>query len=195
MSKWFEKVPSFVWILVIIAAIALFIGGMIGGFYVITHIEWVGSIFLLVCAWGCLRFGANSPEIKSDGALGKVGLAILITFFAMMGVGLDQPGNLIYNKPMEWIFCPADSELRRDVTRRAARGGGVSVEQNFTCTQTGGEQISRKIGMWEMIFFRFFEYVLLGYVLLGLSRLYSRIRGLPKKKGKPVKGKKSLTAT
>lgn len=195
MSKWTEKIPSFVWILVIVAGIALFIGGMIGGFYAVTHLEGVGSIFLLLCAWGCLRFGANSPELESDSTFGKVGLAILITFFAMMGVALDQPGNFIYNKPMEWIFCPADTELLRDVARRAARGGGVSVEQKFTCVAAGGGQILRTIGMWEMIFFRFFEYVVLGYVLLGLSRLYSRIRGLPKKKGNRAKNKKSPLTT
>ena len=195
MSKWIEKVPSFVWILVIVTAIALFIGAMIGGFYAITHIEWVGTILMLLCGWGCLRFGANSPEIKSDSALGKVGLAILITFFAMMGVALDQTGNFIYNKPLEWIFCPADSELTRDVVRRAARGGGVSVEQKFTCVAENGGQVRRTIGMWETLLFRFFEYVVLGYALLGLSRLYSRIRGLPKKKGTRVKSKKSPTAT
>lgn len=176
MSKWIEKVPSFVWILAIVAAVALFIGGMIGGFYVITHVEWVGSIFLLLAAWGVLRFGANAPEIKSDGTGGKIGLAILITFFAMMGVALDQPGNFIYNQPMEWLFCPADSDLLRDVVRRAARGGGVSVEQKFTCVATGGGQVLRTIGMWEMIFFRFFEYVALGYALFGLSRGYSKIK-------------------
>ncbi len=181
MSKWFEKIPSFVWIPAIVAGIALFIGGMIGGFYAVTHLEGVGSIFLLFAAWGCLRFGANSPEIKSDGALGKIGLAVLITFFAMMGVGFDQPGNFIYNQPMEWLFCPADSDLTREVVRRAARGGGVSVDQKFTCVAQSGGQVWRTVGTWELVFFRFFEYVLLGYALLGLSRLYSRIRGLPKK--------------
>lgn len=188
MSKWIEKVPSFAWILLIVAGIALFIGGMIGGFYAVTHLEGVGSIFLLVCAWGCLRFGANAPEIKSDGAPGKVGLAILITFFAMMGAGLDQPGNYIYNQPMEWIFCPADSDLTREVLRRAARGGGVSVNQQFTCVAENGGQVWRTIGTWEHFFFRFFEYVALGYLLLGLSRGYSRIK---KALGYEKKAKKS----
>jgi hypothetical protein len=172
MSKLFEKIPSFVWILIIVAGIALFIGAILSGFYLFTHIEGAGSVFMLVCAWSALRVGANTPEIKSS----SIGLAILIVFFALMGNAFDQTGNFIYNKPLEWIFCPSDSELTRDVLHRAVRSG-VSVEQNFTCVAGNGGQVLRKISGWEQFFFRFFEYIVLGYLLYGWSRLYTRHKG------------------
>jgi len=177
MSSWIEKIPSFVWILIIVAGIALFIGAIMGGFYLFTHIGGAGSIFMLVCAWGALRVGANTPEIKSS----RIGLGILITFFAGMGVALDQTGNFIYNEPLEWIFCPADSELTRDVLHRAVRRG-VSVEQNFACVAETDGRVLRTISGWELFFFRFFEYVALGYVLLFLSRSYTKIKGVPQRK-------------
>ena len=190
MSNWTGKIPSLAWILIIAAAVALFIGALWGGFYAVTHVEGVGSIFLLVCAWAALRGGANSPDLESS----NLGLAILIVFFAMMGIGLDQPGNFIYNQPMEWIFCPPETELTRDVVRRAARGGGVSIEQNFNCVAAGG-QVLRRLSGWELYFFRFFEYVVIGYILLGLSRLYSRMKGFLEVNGSAGKNKMSPTAT
>jgi hypothetical protein len=167
-----EKIPSFVWILVIVAAVALFIGAILGGFYVLTHIEGVGSIILLVCGWAVFRFGNNAPEIKSS----SIGIAVVISFFAMMGMALDQTGNYVYNKPLEWIFCPPETELTREAITRGARGGGVTVNQNFTCAAENGGEVLRKISSWEVIIFRFFQYVLLGYILLGLSRLYTGLK-------------------
>jgi hypothetical protein len=171
-GSFFQKIPSFVWILIIVAAIALFIGAILGGFYALTHIEGVGSIILLVCGWAVFRFGNNAPEIKSS----SIGIAVVISFFALMGMALDQTGNYIYNKPLEWIFCPPETELTREAITRGARGGGVTVNQNFTCVAENGGEVLRKISTWEVIIFRFFQYVLLGYLLLGMSRLYTRIK-------------------
>ncbi|HEY8563037.1 MAG TPA: hypothetical protein VIL74_21855 [Pyrinomonadaceae bacterium] len=177
MGKWSEKIPSFAWILMIVAAIAALIGALWGGFYAVTHLEGVGSIFLLICAWAALRAGANSPDLGNS----PLGIALVIVFFAMIGIAFDQPGNYIYNRPLEWIFCPAETELTRDVVRRAARGGGVSISQNFQCVAADGKA-RRAISMWEQLFFRFFEYVAIGYALLGASRLYTRIFKKPKRR-------------
>jgi len=171
MTHWTEKIPSIGWVLIVVAAIALFVGAIWGGFFVITHIEGAGSIFLLVSAWSVLRVGANTPEIRDN----KLGVAVLIVFFAMMGLAFDQTGNFIYNQPMEWLFCPSDSELSRETLHRAVRRG-VSVEQNFTCVAASG-QVVRQISGWEHLFFRFFEYVLIGYALRFLSRFYTRLKG------------------
>ena len=92
-----------------------------------------------------------------------------------MGAALDQPGNFIYNKPIEWIFCPAASELMRETIQRGLSGGGVSLSQKFACVAENG-QVLRQISVWEVLIIRFIEYVIIGYILLGLSRFYARLR-------------------
>jgi predicted MFS family arabinose efflux permease len=170
VSKLSEKIPSFVWVLLFLGGIALFIGALIGGFYVTTHIEWIGSIVMLAGGWGALRLVAHIPEL--DGS--KIGIAILILFFAILGIAFDQTGNFIYNEPMRWIFCPARAELARETVYRALNDG-VSVDQNFKCVADGG-RVLREISGWGFLLFRLFEYVLIGYLLLGLSRLYTRLK-------------------
>ena len=172
MSKWTEKIPSFVWVLIIVGAVAAFIGALWGGFYAISYIEGFGSVIMLAAGWACLRLGANSPDLESS----SLALAFLIFFFAMMGLALDHPGNALYNEPMQWIFCPADTELMRETTSRAARGGGVALSQRFTCVTPDG-RVAHELG-WEYALYRFFQYVALGYLLLGLSRFYSWLKGL-----------------
>jgi hypothetical protein len=171
MSKFTEKIPSILWIPIIVGAIALFIGGMIAFFYGIGYVEGFGSLIILSLGWIGFRVGNNSDDLK----LGGFGLALGISFFALMGMALDQTGNFIYNQPLEWIFCPANSELMRETIERGARGGGVSLNQNFTCMANSGE-VLRKIAGYEHFGFRFVEYVVIGYILLGLSRLYSWIK-------------------
>ncbi len=169
MSNWTEKIPSFLWIPIIVGAVALFIGGMLAVFYGFGYVEGFGSLIILVLGWLAFRVGNNSDDLE----VGSFGVALGITFFALMGMALDQTGNFIYNKPMEWIFCPENSELTRETIQRGARGGGVTLSQNFACVASGGE-VTRKITMFEHYAFRFIEYVVLGYILLGLSRFYAR---------------------
>jgi hypothetical protein len=173
MSKLSEKIPSFLWIPIIVGSIALVIGGMLAFFYGIGYIEGFGSIMILVLGWLGFRVGHNSDDLQ----MGSFGIALGITFFALMGMALDQTGNFIYNQPLEWIFCPADSELTRETIQRGVRGGGVSLNQSFTCLAQNSGEVLRKITGFEHFAFRFVEYVVIGYLLLGLSRLYSWLKG------------------
>ncbi|MDQ3801910.1 MAG: hypothetical protein M3384_21005 [Acidobacteriota bacterium] len=170
-GKFYRKIPSFVWILIIVGGVALFIGAMLAGFYALAFVEGVASVILLVCGWAAFRVGNNSPNLESS----SFGVAVIITFFALMGASLDQTGNYFYNQPMEWIFCPAESKLVREVVTRAIRGG-VALSQISTCVADSGGAVLRNISGFEQFAFRFFEYVLIGYVLLGASRLYTRIK-------------------
>lgn len=172
MSKWTEKIPSILWIPIIVGAIVLVIGGMLAFFFGIGYVEGFGSIILLVLGWIGFRVGNNSSDLE----IGSFGVAIGITFFALMGMALDQTGNFIYNKPLEWIFCSADNELVRETIKRGVRGGGISLSQNFACVAKDG-QVLRSLSGFEHFAFRFVEYVVIGYILLGLSRLYSQIKG------------------
>lgn len=171
MTNFSERIPSFLWIPIIIGAIALFIGTIAAFIFGISYVEGFGSLLILVLGWFSFRITGNSEDLK----LGGFGVAIVITFFALMGMALDQTGNFIYNKPLEWIFCPADSELMRETIRRGARGGGVSFNQNFACVNESGE-VLRSIASYEHFGFRFLQYVLIGYILLGVSRIHSRIK-------------------
>ena len=149
----------------------MFIGGMMAIFYGIGYVEGFGSLILLVLGWIGVRVGNNSDNLDAGG----VGVAVGIIFFALMGLALDQTGNFIYNQPMEWIFCPANTELMRETVRSGARGGGITLTQNFTCVDSIGD-IVRKISMFEHLAFRFIEYVVLGYILLYLNRFYAKIK-------------------
>lgn len=170
MAKWTEKIPSILWIPIIIGAIALFIGGIWVIFYGFGYVEGFGSLIMLVLGFIGFRVGNNSDDLNA----GKFGIALGITFFALMGMALDQTGNFIYNKPLEWIFCNENSELVRETIQGGVRGGGVSIKQNFACLNSTGEVV-RQINMFEHLAARFVEYIFLGYILLGLSRLYSQI--------------------
>lgn len=173
MGKWTEKIPSFLWIPIIVGAIALFIGGIFAVFYGIGYVEGFGSLILLGLGWIGFRVGNNSDSLEA----GNLGIAIGITFFALMGMALDQTGNFIYNKPLEWIFCPETSELTRETISRGARGGGVTLSQNFSCVAENGE-VLRKISGFEHFAFRFLQYILIGYILLYLSRGYAKIKAV-----------------
>lgn len=171
MRKWTEKIPSFLWIPIIVGAIALFIGAWLGFFYGIGYVEGFGSLIILVLGWIGFRVGNNSKDLE----IGNFGIAIGITFFALMGMALDQTGNFIYNEPIQWIFCPENTELTRETISRGVRGGGVSLSQNFACVTDGGEVV-RKISGSEHFAFRFVEYIVLGYILLFASRIYGKIK-------------------
>jgi hypothetical protein len=170
MAKWTEKIPSILWIPIIIGAIALFIGALWMIFYGFGFVEGFGSLIMLALGWFGFRVGNNSDDLK----MGKFGVALGITFFAGMGIALDQTGNFIYNQPIEWIYCPENTQLFRETIQRGVRGGGVSIKQNFACLNSTGEVI-RQIGMFEHLAVRFVEYVFIGYILLGLSRFYSKV--------------------
>ncbi|MBS1792572.1 MAG: hypothetical protein JSS81_01890 [Acidobacteria bacterium] len=172
MGKLTGKIPSFLWIPLIVGAVALSIGAIWIFFYGIGYVEGFGSLILLVLGWIGFRIGNRSDGIESRG----FAVALGITFFAMMGMALDQPGNFIYNRPLEWLFCPPDAELVRETIRRGLRGGGVSLTQDFACVARGTEQVVRQISGFEHFGIRFLEYVALGYLLLALSRLFTRLK-------------------
>ena len=92
-----------------------------------------------------------------------------------MGMALDQPGNILYNQALECVYCPENSDLKREAVSIGLEGGGVQVSQKFECVARNSGQVLRRINMFELLAVRFGEYVLIGYLLLAASRLYSRI--------------------
>lgn len=114
---------------------------------------------------------SDLPEIGRFTQIRSAG----ITFFALMGMALDQPGNILYNKGIECVYCPENSGLEREAVSRGMQGGGVQVSQKFECIDRDSGELARQINMFELLAVRFGEYVLIGYLLLGVSRLYNRL--------------------
>lgn len=177
-SSYFKNLPSIVWILIFILGIAAFIGGILGLFYLLSHIEGVASIIMLVVAWGVIRLGSSvTSDTDSSPSTGRSLItAACITFFALMGVAIDQTGNLIYNKPLEWFFCPSGAQLKRGVVVTNPVPGQTNVSQDFSCVTPGEVPSVSRIGVFKIIAVRFGEYILIGYALIGLNRLYSYLR-------------------
>jgi hypothetical protein len=179
-SSWYSHLPSFVWILLIVGGILALIGGVIGLFYGLSNIEGFASVLMLIVAWLVIRFGSGITVSSTKPAFTgqQIVTGVGISFFALMGVAIDQPGNYFYNRPLEWFFCPSDTQLHRGVDVTHPVPGQTNVTQDFTCVDTENQVVDGiKIG--EIIATRFVEYVLIGYALIGLSRLYTRIRARP----------------
>jgi hypothetical protein len=180
-SSWYSRLPSFVWILVIVGGILALIGGVIGLFYGLSNIEGFASVLMLVVAWLVIRFGSSITVTSTRPAFTgqQIVTGVGISFFALMGVAIDQPGNYLYNRPLEWLFCPSGTELHRGVDVTHPVPGQTNVTQDFTCVDNEKNEVADGIKIGEIIATRFVEYVLIGYALIGLSRLYTRIRARP----------------
>jgi hypothetical protein len=171
-----KKLPSIVWILIFVLGIIGFIGGIIGLFYLLSHVEGVASVIMLVVAWAVIRGAAKVTEGTTVGEKNSIFTALGIGFFALMGMAIDQPGNVLYNQPMQWFFCPSGTELHRGVVVTNPVPGQTNTSQDFTCVNQDTRQFEREITVPQIIGVRFGEYVLIGYALIGLSRVYDRLR-------------------
>jgi len=161
-----RRLPSWVWILIIIAGAAGLIGLLIGSFVGIAMVEGFASVILLLC--GIVGFGIyplRKPE-KANPFTRAIGLS----FFALMGAAVDQPGNFIYNKPVEICFCESGTSLNRTENVSNPLPGTTYIEQNYICYDAAGNPVKR-INVFAVVAIRFVEYVLLGYLLLWLRRV------------------------
>jgi hypothetical protein len=174
--SWLNRLPSFAWIILFVLGIAALIGGIILLFYALSNIEGFASVLMIVIAWLVIRF-MTSDSIGTDSAAGwRLALAGSITFFALMGMAVDQPGNYVYNRPIQWFLCPSGSELHRGIDVSHPTPGRTDITQDFTCVDPRENVVVDSPPMGGVIIIRFVEYVLLAYLLIGLNRLYKRIR-------------------
>ena len=177
--SWFKRLPSFAWIILFILGIAALIGGIILLFYALSNIEGFASVLMIVIAWLVIRF-MSSDDTGSDSSTGqRLALAGAITFFALMGMAIDQPGNYVYNRPIQWFLCPSGTELHRGVDVSHPVPGRTDITQDFTCVDPRENVVVDSPAMGGVIAIRFIEYVLLAYLLIALNRVYRRIRRSP----------------
>lgn len=162
------KLPSFAWILILLAAVGGVIALLFGGFWAVTTLPGFGSVIALVL--GFFLFKADTSELGSSEGFVK---AFLIVIFAGIGLGIDQPGNPVYNRPLEWVYCPAGTGLEHSAeTQSASPGGGIRVNQRFVCKSRSDGNVVRQVGMIELLGIRLVEYILIGYLLTWIGTAY-----------------------
>ena len=162
-SFW-SRIPSWAWVFIGIGCIALFFLFIMGSFYSLAHFEGFASIIFLIL--GIVAFRVFSGQRPSNIPVIR---AIAVGFFALMGATIDQTGNYVYNKPVEWCMCPEGTQLNRTTLTSHPLPGRTDMTQNFLCL-LNGEPIEN-IDMLAVIGIRFLEYMLLAYLLIGLRWL------------------------
>jgi hypothetical protein len=180
-----RAVPSFVWVILIVLGVIVFIALINGAFFGFTQIEGLGSILLLLGGWFGIRTlthrynAMNKPKRRVDDAqklANNIAVALGILTFASLGFAFDQPGNALYNLPIQWAFCPAGTQITREADISNPRPGTTVIVQEFACVDEAVEVV-QEVPIWGAMLIRFIEYLLLGYLLMWLSGIYTRWRG------------------
>ncbi len=176
-KSFWNKLPSWAWILIFVGGIIIGLGFIIGSFVAIATIEGIASLILLTL--GMIGFGIL--PLRKPQTTGAMFRAIGISFFALMGASVDQTGNYIYNKPVELCFCSEGTSMERIENVSNPMPGTTIIQQDFTCYDKAGAPV-KTINMFAVLGVRFVEYVFLGYILLGVRRF---LWNLKNKRGQP----------
>lgn len=161
------NLPSFVWVFLLPLGLILFIVTIISFFMALASVEGFASVIMLLVGFGVLwasstEYVSKNVKTKSSGLF----VAFGISFFALMGLAIDQPGNFIYNKPIEVFFCPDGTNLKRNSIVSHPLPGRTDVNQNFECYES--DESVKTIGIFDIMLVRFVEYVFIGYGLVYL---------------------------
>src|SRR6185369_14745067 len=151
-------------------------GGIILLFTLVATVEGVASIIFLVI--GFIYVFASNTEIGLSKIKSKTsGLAVAfgIVFFALMGMAIDQTGNVIYNLPLQIINCPAGTYLTRDAIVTNPLPGRTDINQDFNCVNSSKKIVST-LDIGNIIIVRFIEYVIIGYAFRFLSLIIGFIK-------------------
>ncbi|MFN3939265.1 MAG: zinc-ribbon domain-containing protein [Chitinophagales bacterium] len=165
-KSFWKKLPAWAWVLIIVGGIIVIVGLIIGSFVALSTVEGFASAVLLLL--GAIGFGV-SPLRKPEN-VPSLYRAVGLVFFALMGASIDQPGNGIYNKPIEMSFCESGTSLDRNENVSNPLPGTTYIQQDFTCYDDTGNPV-KTINMFAVMGIRFVEYLLLGYLLLAIRKL------------------------
>lgn len=169
-KTWYSRIPVLGWIVLGLLAIAGFLGLMIGGFWAVATVEGIASIIFL--AVGVFLFGVYRKGVFTRN---KVFRAIAIGFWALMGASVDQTGNYFYNYPVGMIECPQGTYISRTANVDHPHAGETLITQNFNCYNAEGG-IEKTVNTFAMMGYRFIEYIILAYILIGLRQLVNYLR-------------------
>lgn len=165
-----SKAPSIVWVILIPLGLIALIGGIIGVFWMLASVEGFASLLMVGIGWAVIWKGITTPKSEAAGWM----IAGAIVFYALMGMAIDQPGNWLFNQPIQWLACPAGTSLNRSIDVTNPKPGETVVSQDFTCVE-GGSVVERPSVM-TVIAIRLVEYIVIAYGLIGIRRLWLRLR-------------------
>jgi hypothetical protein len=168
-TSFWSRLPSWAWIFIGLAAIALLLGFIIGGFWALANVEGIASLIFLVA--GVVCFGVFSGRPATWPPLLR---AIGIGFFALMGATVDQTGNVVYNKPVEICLCPPGTKLERTTVTSHPYAGRTDMTQDFTCVKN--MEAIKALNPFAIMGIRFLEYMMLAYILLGVRWLIWKLK-------------------
>ncbi|RHX83179.1 hypothetical protein [Leptospira stimsonii] len=157
----FGKLGTIGWIFIILFGLAAIILAPILLINAISKVEGFASFLLLIGGF----FGARSSA-KSQ--FGPPANAIFIVFFSLMGVAIDQPGNYLYNLPLQFI-CKEGTRLERTVQVSHPLPERTDMTQVFTCSTFYGKE-KNQIPLAKILGIRFLEYMILGGILLTFHK-------------------------
>lgn len=173
-SALFTVLSIFLVAIVGMACMGLIGLALFGFFQGITFIDGFasGALLLVFClvVWKA-RLSWDKP----------IPVAVLIVYFAFLGMFLDMRGNPLYNLPLEWVFAPAGAVLRaHELVSHAA--GTTAVNYEFRFIDAHGEVV-RELSGWIVSPFRFVEYLavlsLVMWPATWLRRRYGGSQWLP----------------
>ncbi len=154
-----------------LAAFLILVGSLAGmGLVILTIISIAtveGFASLVFMVLNVLVFIVWPLRLKKKANLnGALGVAFI--FMAFMGAGIDQTGNPVYNKPIEWCMCGENEELTR-ATQVSHSNARTSYAQDYRCRETPEEE-GRSISIFAILGLRFVEYMLLILLLVLIQR-------------------------
>lgn len=170
-------IPSIIWVLLVPLGIIVVFGGIILGFEALATVDGVASIAMLIAGYFCFRLMAQEFSDGKKNSDNPIFIGLVIAFYALMGMAIDQTGNYLYNKPLEILFCPPNTSISRDVDVYNIVPGETNIVQNYQCHDSNGN-VAGQIDLWPIMGIRFLEYVVLGYILYYLCKF------VPKKPAK-----------
>lgn len=129
--------------------------------YFTDNFEGIASIGILVLAIAALFF------FKGEVIENKYTILVFIAIFAFLGLVFDRAGNFIYNKPFE-MLCPAETVLSRDVVAVENSDEEMVNQQYFSCYSITQGKAIKELPLYQTIGIRFLEYIVIGFVLIGI---------------------------
>jgi hypothetical protein len=171
-----RQLPSIVYVIGIVLGMIAFVVLINVGFFSLTQVEGLASILMLIIGVVGIRWlSGRKPHKSNPPVANNIAVALGIVTFAGAGFAFDQPGNVLYNLPLQWLFCPANTQLVRESDIRNPRAGTTIITQDFACVNSDGD-VQAQVPIEGAMITRFVEYIVIGYMLLWLNGLYMRWR-------------------
>lgn len=137
----------------------------------IATVEGFASLIFIVI--NVLIFIVWPLRLKKKSSLNSF-LGVAFIFMAFMGGTIDQTGNPVFNKPIEYCMCAENETLTR-TAQVSHINSRTSYAQDFRC-RTSADDEGRSISMFAVLGLRFVEYILLILMLVLIQHQIWRWR-------------------